>query len=363
MNKNTQRIASFIFGVIFVCVLIVISFIEPNPTDFQYTIFRIVISLAAGGVVATFPGFIEVKFGNWLRAGGALAVFWVVYAVSPAALIKQDNSITASNEKLEIGIDTNFMDEYTLAHSVIRPKDKPPRIHQLSTWHKVVLNNQSLEPINVIELGLLINNQKTAGDVLAAPFFKKLYPSVNGPIFSEPVTYPIQLKEKEYLHLFISFPVEVSENIGEASLSVLHNSQSEKDSMIELFLFGQEPLIEFSKFLPTTVNGKEEVLTNGEEVSKVLSFSDMALFRQMGFYKEGNAYMQVALGGHDDGFIPMKTIDLFNRVVEKLEENGKSIASEVTPVSKAALYAKTSLNEVFWIEVKPSSSLIKLTQA
>ncbi|MHC6527445.1 SH2 domain-containing protein [Vibrio proteolyticus] len=86
MSHKLQRLLSFGFGVFFVLLLLATAFITPNPSSYQYTVFRIVLALAGGGIVAVFPGFIEVKFGNWLRAGGALAVFAVIYTVSPAAL-------------------------------------------------------------------------------------------------------------------------------------------------------------------------------------------------------------------------------------------------------------------------------------
>ncbi|MEZ8383412.1 hypothetical protein AB6C98_06895 [Vibrio splendidus] len=89
MSRNLQLFLSFGFGVTFVILLLVTAFITPNPSSYQYTVFRIVLALAGGGVVAVFPGFIEVKFGNWLRAGGSLAVFAVIYFVSPAALESQ----------------------------------------------------------------------------------------------------------------------------------------------------------------------------------------------------------------------------------------------------------------------------------
>lgn len=79
---------SLVFGVVFVIVLLVIAFLKPNPTGFQYTVFRIVLALAGCGVVAVAPGFIEVKFGKWLRAGGALAVFAVIYFCAPAMVPK-----------------------------------------------------------------------------------------------------------------------------------------------------------------------------------------------------------------------------------------------------------------------------------
>jgi len=105
MDKKTQTIVSFSFGVIFVIVLLIIAFTTPDPTDFQYTIFRIVLALAAGGVVAAFPGFIEVTLGKWLRSGGALAVFVLVYfyapaAVSPQTAVEQPNVIEVSSTEV-----------------------------------------------------------------------------------------------------------------------------------------------------------------------------------------------------------------------------------------------------------------------
>ncbi len=86
MNKATERILAFLFGVIFVIALLVLAVVIQTPTPFQYTVFRIVLALAAGGVASMIPGFLEVTISNWLRAGGALAVFVVVYFFNPAQL-------------------------------------------------------------------------------------------------------------------------------------------------------------------------------------------------------------------------------------------------------------------------------------
>jgi hypothetical protein len=86
MNKTTERYLAFFFGVVFVVVLIMLAIFFPNPSPFQYMVFRVVLALAAAGVAAMIPGFLEVKFGKWLRATGAIAVFAVVYWLNPAAL-------------------------------------------------------------------------------------------------------------------------------------------------------------------------------------------------------------------------------------------------------------------------------------
>jgi hypothetical protein len=59
----------------------------PAPTAFQYTVFRIVLALAAAGVGALVPGFLEIRYKSMIRAGGALAMFVIIYFVSPAALV------------------------------------------------------------------------------------------------------------------------------------------------------------------------------------------------------------------------------------------------------------------------------------
>ena len=94
-----DKILAYVFGVIFVATVLVLAIFFPNPTDFQYTVFRIVLALAAGGVAAVIPGFIDIKFKTWLRAGGALAVFVIVFFLAPAALQKTDASPAQSITK------------------------------------------------------------------------------------------------------------------------------------------------------------------------------------------------------------------------------------------------------------------------
>jgi hypothetical protein len=88
MIKSDEKKLAYGFGVVFVVVLLIIAIFYPNPTEFQYTVFRIVLALAAAGVAAMFSGFLEVTVNKWIRAGGALAVFAIVYFYAPAALSK-----------------------------------------------------------------------------------------------------------------------------------------------------------------------------------------------------------------------------------------------------------------------------------
>lgn len=86
MTKSSERRWAVICGVVFVAAILVIALFISEPTQFQYTVFRIVLALAAAGFVSMTPGFIEAKVGNAVKAGGALAVFLVVFFYAPAAM-------------------------------------------------------------------------------------------------------------------------------------------------------------------------------------------------------------------------------------------------------------------------------------
>ncbi len=87
MNKKTEKIFAVISGMVFVIAILVLAIVFPIPSPFQYQVFRIVLSLAAAGFVSMTPGFLQVTISNFLRAGGALAVFAIVYFYNPASLI------------------------------------------------------------------------------------------------------------------------------------------------------------------------------------------------------------------------------------------------------------------------------------
>lgn len=87
-----QVIIAFIFGVLFIVAMLVLAIKFPKPTIFQYNIFRVVFALAGAGVAAMTPGFINLEaspsVGLLIRAGGALAVFVIIFFFNPAQLKK-----------------------------------------------------------------------------------------------------------------------------------------------------------------------------------------------------------------------------------------------------------------------------------
>lgn len=82
--------AIFSFGVVFVVVLLALAIKFKKPTPFQYTVFRIVLALAAAGVAAFIPGLIEVELHHWIKTGGAMAIFVIIYFFSPAGLVMSE---------------------------------------------------------------------------------------------------------------------------------------------------------------------------------------------------------------------------------------------------------------------------------
>jgi hypothetical protein len=94
-EQQLQVLLAFAFGVVFLVAILVLVIAFPSPTKAQYEIFRIVIALAAGGVAAVMPGLLTLRMQLSLtakqklaiQAGGALAVFVIVYFYSPAQAI------------------------------------------------------------------------------------------------------------------------------------------------------------------------------------------------------------------------------------------------------------------------------------
>ena len=87
---ETQILWTSIFGTAFLVFVAILAIFFPHPTQFQFLVFRTLLSLAAGGVASAIPGFLSIATdlpGVAIRAGGALAAFALVYRLNPASLI------------------------------------------------------------------------------------------------------------------------------------------------------------------------------------------------------------------------------------------------------------------------------------
>ena len=89
-SMTTEKWVATGLGTFFVVGLLLIAIYIPHPTPSQDKVFNAVLAVALGAVAATVPGILELK-GVWnsfqVRATGALAVFFIVYAFNPASRV------------------------------------------------------------------------------------------------------------------------------------------------------------------------------------------------------------------------------------------------------------------------------------
>jgi|HubBroStandDraft_4_1064222.scaffolds.fasta_scaffold90937_1 hypothetical protein len=83
-SLDINVLLSFVFGVLFLAVMLIFSVLYPNPTASQIRIWITALALSAAGVGAVLPGFLEVKYKSIVRATGALGLFVIVYLFQPA---------------------------------------------------------------------------------------------------------------------------------------------------------------------------------------------------------------------------------------------------------------------------------------
>ncbi len=69
-------------------VILVIAVRIPHPSPFQLWVFRVLLALAGAAFAAPIPGYLEFKHASGVMAGGALAVFAILYLVNPPRLIR-----------------------------------------------------------------------------------------------------------------------------------------------------------------------------------------------------------------------------------------------------------------------------------
>jgi hypothetical protein len=87
MEANWEKVTAFACGVIFIVLMLMIAIAIPNPSPTQWFAFRVVLALAAAGIGAVIPGLIVVNVSKVVRAGGAIALFVLVYLLNPPQLV------------------------------------------------------------------------------------------------------------------------------------------------------------------------------------------------------------------------------------------------------------------------------------
>src|SRR5688572_9396421 len=80
----------FFFGAITLIIFTTVAIIE-CPNDAQLRFFQIILAISVGGLVAGVPGFLDVTYKDWIRAGGGLAAFVLILLLKPLSLAASPN--------------------------------------------------------------------------------------------------------------------------------------------------------------------------------------------------------------------------------------------------------------------------------
>ena len=112
--SNWEKIAGLIFGVTFVTALLALSVFIPDPSPTQYATFKTILAMAAAGIGGILAGTIHVKgsIQKWsVRAGGAIALFIIVFFFTPTMPEDGDNihQVIHGDKGTQIGTNTGVI--------------------------------------------------------------------------------------------------------------------------------------------------------------------------------------------------------------------------------------------------------------
>ena len=94
-----ERIVGCSFGVVFIAVLLVVHIAFPDPTPTQFDTFKTILALAAAGMGGILAGFLQIEGQIQqiaVRAGGALAIFAIVFFYNPGMPEQEVKAVGAS---------------------------------------------------------------------------------------------------------------------------------------------------------------------------------------------------------------------------------------------------------------------------
>lgn len=80
---DVKALIAFVFGAIFIITILAFATVVKDPSSTAIWTYRVILALAAGGVAAILPGFIDVKYKSFVQAGGAIGVFVLVLLAFP----------------------------------------------------------------------------------------------------------------------------------------------------------------------------------------------------------------------------------------------------------------------------------------
>lgn len=95
MQVSQSWVIAFPLGLMAVALAVFAIHKSPNPSPAQFAVLRTLLAIGAGAIASGLTGFIEIEIPNYVRAGGGLAVFVLVYLRAPAGwdLVKPAPSV------------------------------------------------------------------------------------------------------------------------------------------------------------------------------------------------------------------------------------------------------------------------------
>ncbi len=149
---NINVLMAFVFGVIFLGIMLGFAVWFPNPEPFQVQVFMTALSLAAGGVGAILPGVFEFRYQAIAKASGAAAFFAVVWFSQPAIL----NSVVTIEEPTESAdpVIAQFLSDLdsgnpTNSYADIDPAARKMFAPTIALWEQLYGTN--LKPLGTLE--------------------------------------------------------------------------------------------------------------------------------------------------------------------------------------------------------------------
>lgn len=89
----TERMIGYIFGIIFIFLLLGLVFFIPDPTKLQAKVVNTILALAAGGFAMLISGTIMVNLPGYIKAGGAIAITALILVSDPISNLASGGKI------------------------------------------------------------------------------------------------------------------------------------------------------------------------------------------------------------------------------------------------------------------------------
>ncbi|MBO9560711.1 MAG: DUF4019 domain-containing protein [Caulobacter sp.] len=114
---DVKALIAFVFGAIFIITILAFATLVKDPSSTAIWTYRVILALAAGGVAAILPGFIDVKYKSFVQAGGAIGVFVLVLMAFPTP--------SPAPNKADAPASASVKTDAAPAEEVIWPTDDP----------------------------------------------------------------------------------------------------------------------------------------------------------------------------------------------------------------------------------------------